>query len=377
MEYKYHVTDDEHRIKDAEFDNFGDAFDYAQGGLYTYIERFPVDGDEEDFEVVWTWDDTRDRDEAIADVEGYENPKDQIEEDVEIEAKADDPDELAKFARLVLGDDYKSFEQDFDDAPVEAELHKPAYEAPKGLIEEKEHDYVIRNYNSYRYVDDAMNALTRNPAKAKHFKTEEEADEFMSDGGKYKNWRDHYALVDLNESKEDLDDFITGPQSDEFAFDYDAWPDYEEDGEENVENSKKDDNCEDCDKDDLSDDEFVEELVKGLAENRKRNEEAEVCPECGKNPCECKHDDLEECGLTEAAEEENTDVADEEEQDLNSKVAEALDACLPEDDAEDFDPHELIDAVLAYFDTDDEKDYIKSIVCPEDESDRDESEDKK
>ena len=80
--------------------------------------------------------------------------------------------------------------------------------------------------------------------------------------------------------------------------------------------------------------------------------------------------------LIEAVEEENTDVADEEEQDLNSKVAEALDACLPEDDAEDFDSHELIDAVLAYFDTDDEKDYIKSIVCPEDESDRDESEDK-
>lgn len=50
MAYKFQVHDDGYRIQDALFDRFCDAFDYAQGGLITFILAIPENSedDEED-----------------------------------------------------------------------------------------------------------------------------------------------------------------------------------------------------------------------------------------------------------------------------------------------------------------------------------------
>jgi len=108
-ECKFVVHDDEARILDKEFDNFEDAYDYAQDGLVTFIYR--VCGDEEE-EIVWSWDDTHDRDEAIKRVNGnFETP---VEEQVEIEIKADEPEELADLADCVFGGECKFFDTEFE-----------------------------------------------------------------------------------------------------------------------------------------------------------------------------------------------------------------------------------------------------------------------
>lgn len=127
VEFKYVVYDDSDKhlgvdrvLADKEFDNIGDAFDYAQDGLYTYIfrEKF-VDGElDEDEECVWSWDSTRDRDELIREAEAEEQAirsEDDICEDIEVEVKADNLDELAEFARTFLGDNFDFFNQDFDE----------------------------------------------------------------------------------------------------------------------------------------------------------------------------------------------------------------------------------------------------------------------
>lgn len=40
--YTYFVHDDDNKILDKEFDNFVDAYDYAQTGLITSITETPV-----------------------------------------------------------------------------------------------------------------------------------------------------------------------------------------------------------------------------------------------------------------------------------------------------------------------------------------------
>lgn len=71
--YKYCVYDNKQKINNKCFNNFEDAYDYAQTGLDTYIEKIPVlyigDSrvDEGDGVVIWTSADKRSRSEVIKD----------------------------------------------------------------------------------------------------------------------------------------------------------------------------------------------------------------------------------------------------------------------------------------------------------------------
>jgi len=67
--YKYWVEDNELQIPSKEFNNFKDALDYAKDGLVTFVHEVPCTAgdccDDED-EIVWSWDDTWNDDEACA-----------------------------------------------------------------------------------------------------------------------------------------------------------------------------------------------------------------------------------------------------------------------------------------------------------------------
>lgn len=89
VEYKYLAHDDDGKISDKLFDSFAQAFDYCQDGLITFISEIKyIDGveDEEGEEIVWSWDDTWDRDEAIARV----GARHKYEEDVHVPELIDD-----------------------------------------------------------------------------------------------------------------------------------------------------------------------------------------------------------------------------------------------------------------------------------------------
>ena len=100
-EYKYLAHDDEGQIKDKIFDKFEDAYDYCQDGLITFIsELVYVDGNEDEDleEIVWSWDDTHNRDEAIENVTSRHQTVEAASENSEIEEVTEDkPEEGVEF----------------------------------------------------------------------------------------------------------------------------------------------------------------------------------------------------------------------------------------------------------------------------------------
>lgn len=157
---KFYVYDDEQRIKDAEFDSFEEAYDYAQDGLMTYIEaECYIDGKACGSQIIWTWDDVGTREEAIADaaadcnalMAGYDDeycpPEESeqynaedvlggepvewydfvdehpVDEAVSINVNADSPDELAGLTKFFFGSD---FDQEFEEPVPAAEVEVPA-----------------------------------------------------------------------------------------------------------------------------------------------------------------------------------------------------------------------------------------------------------
>lgn len=114
-EYKYLAHDDAGQIKDKVFDKFEDAYDYCQDGLVTFISELVYEDGQEDEdleEVVWSWDDTHDRDEAIKSVasrhetveDTSENPEiteEKPEEDAEFKAAAVEADNPVDFLNQI------------------------------------------------------------------------------------------------------------------------------------------------------------------------------------------------------------------------------------------------------------------------------------
>lgn len=100
-EYKYLAHDDEGKIKDKVFDKFEDAYDYCQDGLVTFISELVYEDGQEDEdleEIVWSWDDTHDRDEAIKSVTSRHQTVENISENPEItEVTEEKPEEDVEF----------------------------------------------------------------------------------------------------------------------------------------------------------------------------------------------------------------------------------------------------------------------------------------
>lgn len=169
--YKYLVHDDDHKISDQLFDEFADAFDYAQEGLITFIEEYPIeDGVEGEGEIVWTWDDTHSREDAIASVynrhpeesipyipedpdliskeeiglvpdeieEISETEEIPVEENLEVEITADEPEEIVSLAKCILGGDCDSFDLEFSEPVESEEVEVKAAEFPGSDDEPKE-----------------------------------------------------------------------------------------------------------------------------------------------------------------------------------------------------------------------------------------------
>lgn len=100
-EYKYLAHDDAGQIKDKVFDKFEDAYDYCQDGLVTFISELVYEDGQEDEdleEVVWSWDDTHDRDEAIKSVTSRHETVEDTSKDSEIEEVTEEkPEEDVEF----------------------------------------------------------------------------------------------------------------------------------------------------------------------------------------------------------------------------------------------------------------------------------------
>lgn len=111
-------------------------------------------------------------------------------------------------------------------------------------------------------------------------------------------------------------------------------------------------------------------------------ESIETCPKCGKAPCEC--DESCKKDLKEADEEADTDIIDklvkdgaEEEVVANIKdnLIAALDAiAVPED--EELDSKVVLDAIVNCL-ADEDKEYLCSVLCSEEEADEESAEETK
>lgn len=182
--YKYCVTDEYQKIQTECFDTFEQAYDYAQNGLMTYITRIPyIDGIEQEDgeEIVWSWDSTHTREDAIANEKRTITPTEtfnaeeptEVEEELSIEVSADEADEIAELAKALFGDNFEYFDQDMPDAITQID---PVEDAPQVEVEtedEEETEDEVANPDD-AFEDDLYPELLKKPEDKYSTESEDE-----------------------------------------------------------------------------------------------------------------------------------------------------------------------------------------------------------
>ncbi len=160
---KFYVHDDDGKIVDKDFDKFEDAYDYAQDGLVTFIFEVCDCCEDDDCEdccekVVWSWDDTHNREDAI---NKYYHKDDIIEEEPEEEFDVDEQAEYFEdLKHSLFGDNYKFFVEDLD--------------LDEGIFTKVSLNDVFKNFEVKVY--DLENKVVSTPVSQKKFAKFEDAE---------------------------------------------------------------------------------------------------------------------------------------------------------------------------------------------------------